>query len=495
MKSSSKSKVSSAEKPITVITRDNIRQLRPHGKDTEFVPRRFKPAVVLTPTDLDQIKSAAKFLTPAEISEKGKQVSEQRQHAASIAKARREKMENYDIERAKNAKLSDLDKETLEKSNYLLTKAQAQLEEQEDDIKHLNELMLYAKCVTIRDNQVEQKKFIHRQRKEEDLRLDAIMEFERVNELKKLEEREKKRVEELRKGAAKIREQIEERREYASLEQERRDQETKAILKQIADTNEHEKREKAIKVQAQKKLMQGVIAANIESTSLKKKEKDLEEEEDRKVLQYLLDKEKRDEENDRQLAIKKIEREKELSRLRAQQEKMADKQAEKDALRAQRAYEAYEREWRRKEKETAEKQAQLEKEIREERSRQQQSREKAIALESQKLKEQFFTSLEQQKNLEAKIKAEALHKAEMNRQYAHEVQAQIKEKELLRKKNREDFFLEGVRMAQERNEKKAKIDAIKERKIQELRQMGVPSKYCNEIDRQIHSNKKSYFSK
>lgn len=66
-------------------------------------------------------------------------------------------MEKYDIDRAKNAKLSDLDKETLEKSNYLLTKAQAQLEEQEDDIKHLNELMLYAKCVTIRDNQVEQK--------------------------------------------------------------------------------------------------------------------------------------------------------------------------------------------------------------------------------------------------------------------------------------------------------------------------------------------------
>jgi hypothetical protein len=48
-------------------------------------------------------------------------------------------------------------RETLEKSNYLLTKAQSQLEEQEDEIKHLNELMLYAKCVSIRDNQVEQK--------------------------------------------------------------------------------------------------------------------------------------------------------------------------------------------------------------------------------------------------------------------------------------------------------------------------------------------------
>ncbi len=76
-------------------------------------------------------------------------------------------MEQYDLQRAKNAKLSDLDRwielldlftrETLEKSNYLLTKAQSQLEEQEDEIKHLNELMLYAKCVSIRDNQVEQK--------------------------------------------------------------------------------------------------------------------------------------------------------------------------------------------------------------------------------------------------------------------------------------------------------------------------------------------------
>jgi predicted nucleotidyltransferase len=66
-------------------------------------------------------------------------------------------MEQFDLDRAKNAKLNDLDKETLEKSNYLLTKAQMQLEEQEDEIKHLNELMLYAKCVSIRDNQLEQK--------------------------------------------------------------------------------------------------------------------------------------------------------------------------------------------------------------------------------------------------------------------------------------------------------------------------------------------------
>jgi hypothetical protein len=47
-----------------------------------------------------------------------------------------------------------------------------------------------------------------------------------------------------------------------------------------------------------------------------------EEEEDRKVLKYLLDKEKREEEQDRLAQQKKAEREKELSRLRAAQEKV-----------------------------------------------------------------------------------------------------------------------------------------------------------------------------
>jgi hypothetical protein len=66
-------------------------------------------------------------------------------------------MEQYDHQRSQNAKLSELDQETKDKSNYLLAKAQMQLEEQEDEIKHMNELILYAKCVAIRDAQVDEK--------------------------------------------------------------------------------------------------------------------------------------------------------------------------------------------------------------------------------------------------------------------------------------------------------------------------------------------------
>ena len=50
-----------------------------------------------------------------------------------------------------------------------------------------------------------------------------------------------------------------------------------------------------------------------------------------------------------------MEKEHELSKMRAQQERAQDKQAERDALKAKRRQEEFEREWRRKQKEEAEK--------------------------------------------------------------------------------------------------------------------------------------------
>lgn len=153
----------------------------------------------------------------------------------------------------------------------------------------------------------------------------------------------------------------------------------------------------------------------------KKQQKHAEEDEDRKVLQYLLDKEQREIENDKTNQHRKIEREKELSRLRALQEKMSDKQAAKDALRAQRAYESYEREWRRKEKEAAEKQSNQERELREDRLKQQKAREHAIAAEAHKMRIEFMDNIKRQKEIEEKIQEEERTRAEKNKKYSAEV--------------------------------------------------------------------------
>jgi Trichohyalin-plectin-homology domain len=101
---------------------------------------------------------------------------------------------------------------------------------------------------------------------------------------------------------------------------------------------------------------------------------------------------------------------------------VSDKQAQQDALRARRAYEAYEREWRRKEKESAEKQTQQEDDLRAERFKQQRAREEAIAVEAHKMKVEFFETLDCQKQEEISLKKVDSERAVKNRSYAQEVQ-------------------------------------------------------------------------
>jgi hypothetical protein len=104
---------------------------------------------------------------------------------------------------------------------------------------------------------------------------------------------------------------------------------------------------------------------------------------------------------------------------------MSDKQAQQDALRAQRAYEAYEREWRRKEKEAAEKQQSQETELREERIKQQKAREYAIAIEAHNMRQEFYENLHRQKALEKKLKEEEAVIGERNKKYAQEVKVRL----------------------------------------------------------------------
>ena len=50
------------------------------------------------------------------------------------------------------------------------------IEEQEDEVKKLNELILQAKCHAIRDAQLKEKDIIKQEIKEEEQRLDEMME-------------------------------------------------------------------------------------------------------------------------------------------------------------------------------------------------------------------------------------------------------------------------------------------------------------------------------
>lgn len=118
------------------------------------------------------------------------------------------------------------DETTLARTRFLL-------DEERDEVKGMNRMMLYAKCVTIRDAQVAEKRSIQRETEEEERRMDVAMEIDRVKALEAYEERERRRAEEQRKGAAIIVDQIHEREQERIREEELRDLERQQLMREI----------------------------------------------------------------------------------------------------------------------------------------------------------------------------------------------------------------------------------------------------------------------
>ncbi len=76
--------------------------------------------------------------------------------------------------------------------------------EQLDDVKEMNKMVMYAKCVTIRDKQLTEKRHIYDEKKLQEKRKDLMMEIERLKKIKYYEELEKHKKEELKEGHMKI---------------------------------------------------------------------------------------------------------------------------------------------------------------------------------------------------------------------------------------------------------------------------------------------------
>jgi hypothetical protein len=62
------------------------------------------------------------------------------------------------------------------------------MDEEHDDVKHMNQMVLYSKVVTIRDRQLEEQKRLESEWIDEQRRLDMMMEIERLKGLKLAEE-------------------------------------------------------------------------------------------------------------------------------------------------------------------------------------------------------------------------------------------------------------------------------------------------------------------
>ncbi len=157
--------------------------------------------------------------------------NEQKDAAMAKSKARKAKMVEMDQQRASKIKPEEWQTQEKGKAESLLSKAQKQLDEGLDDVKHMNQMMLYSKVVTIRDRQQIEQKLLEREWVDEQTRLDLMMEIERLKSLQLQEEREVARKHAQKQGAAVIIDQIRERELERIKEQEMREREMQQMLR------------------------------------------------------------------------------------------------------------------------------------------------------------------------------------------------------------------------------------------------------------------------
>ncbi|VDO09371.1 unnamed protein product [Rodentolepis nana] len=394
-----------------------------------------------------------------------------------------EEMKKFDMERRVNEKLTDLEEAARKESQHLLAKAMEQRENEEEEIKQLNAAINNAKIQAIRDAQLLEKEQIKKEMAEENDRLDRMMEIDRQNALKVQAAIEAKRKEEEMLGACEIIKQINQNEQDRLLALAKSEQENMLMRRKIAEEmlDEMSRRVNHQTKQDEFRKELDKYADLMREMKLKRAEDDRKL--DLKVQQEQRAKEERDAAIEaEQLRIRK-EKELEINRLYGMQERAIDNQAEKDALRAKRAMEESERQWRRKELEAARKVQAAKEEMKQEKIKADQYKTRLLAIEATRNKMEFERVLRHQKEMIEKEKLEEEKRQKKKAECSEELRKQICEKEQRRIAERNAFFEEGIRSEEEARLRRLRLQEAKNRKMEELRRAGIPEKYLADIER------------
>lgn len=469
-----------SKETVQVITKDLIRNLIVPSEDPSG------QSMILPRAQFYRILQASRVQTKEEKLAEAERLKLEKQQAMEAAQDRKNEMKQLDLTRERNAALSDLEQEAKEKAEHLLSRANAMRLEQEDEIKHLNEMILNAKCHAIRDAQILEKGQISRELVDEEKRLDTMMEVDRQAAIKIQEEIERQRKDEQLMGAAKLMEQIHENEQERLFELERKDQENIQMQNYIEKLMDEDRATVERRKTEQTHLREELNKANRDILRRKEIKKEQERAEEEKVLDYQRKKAEREAAFEREQERIRIEKEKETARLRALQERARDEQAERDALRAKRAQEQAERDWRAKEAAEAKKKAETEAMLERARHQQMNQKEHFLAVQAQRERQEFERVLRAQKELVEREKREEEDMRKKRLSHADDVRAQIRKKEQERISERNAFFEEGVRLDEEARARRAHLDEVKRKKLGELRNAGIPEKYLAGVERKVN---------
>eukprot|EP00736_Rhodelphis_marinus_P007961 Rmarinus@m.10357 len=397
-------------------------------------------------------------------------------------KARARLDRQKELERKQNAKGGRRGPDAEEQAaDATVARAQRLKQEEWDEVKNMNQKILYAQCVTIRDKQLDEKRAIASERKRIERQLDAMMEKDRVFDLKRREEEEELRRRKQREAANIITEQIKANERERIRQHELRELEGKMMLEQVRKFNVEEEKKEQQRIEKGKVLLDEILTANKQAIEEKRRKKEEELDEDIRIAEYLKVQDKKLQEREDRERKEREQKELLTAKLRAQQQKVIDSKAMEDELRARRAYEEAERQYRDKERREAERRARQRQDIIEYSERQKEVRIKAIAAKAEEEREEFDNNLQWSREQDRIMREMEAKKRSAAMTHASELRKQIDENDERRENSRQSYLQEGQELRRRFETERDKKETIKQEKLEIMREMGVPDKYQAEL--------------
>ncbi|XP_050294792.1 cilia- and flagella-associated protein 45-like isoform X2 [Anthonomus grandis grandis] len=383
------------------------------------------------------------------------------------------------------SKLETVESEAAKKNLYLLRRSQELRIEQDERVKEANGIILATKCRAIRNAQIAEKKVIEKELKEEEQRLDAMMEQQRQKKI--VAEEKKREADEMKKQnyVKEVLQQIKENELDRLLEAERIEEESKMLNKALIELQKDEEKRQKAKIEMQIKMREEFKKANEEACRYRRLKAEEQRIADLRVKEFMRQKAEREEALEKEKSLLKAAKEKEIARLREMQEKSQDLQAALDEMNAARSQEEKEREWREQEKQAALKKQKMMEDLHVARAKQitdiRMTQARALARDE----DDFKKVAKVQHELHLKDLEKQAKKREEIARHRKELLKQINEKERERINWQQERYDDGKAQRLDFVLKDKNVEEYLKHKIEKLRKNNVPDNYIKDIERQL----------
>ncbi|CAG9861557.1 unnamed protein product [Phyllotreta striolata] len=459
-----------------------------NGVKQKIIPSRqpsIEPAIVCY-SEFSRLKNQAKIVTPEE-------------RKARLDEAEREKSQKHFESQMRKEELKRSQKiqvskpggklESLEEGSILLSRSQALQLEQDERVKQANSIILATKCRAIRHAQLTEKKLLEKELKEENKRLDLLMEQTR---LEKVEAEEKRREEAERKRQRYIKEiqqQVREKEMLELFEAEKAEEECR-LLNKVLVAQQKEEEQKAHDGAIYKRKLRDEFLKTTEEAEYFRTVREQEEKlREMRMNEFQRQKQEEEDARNRETAMKKAAIEREKERFLASHGKGDELKNMMEQFRLARSIEEKEKEWREKEKKEAEKRRAKLEELKKSRAEQIDASRKAQTVIIMRDKEDALKVAQHQRKLYDEHMAKEEKRREEKERHRLFLLEQINAKEKERIHFRMEKYEDGKAQRQEEVVMDKTIDDYLVQKIQGLRDLNMPENYIKDIERQVKAIK------